>query len=247
MVDHAYTDERLAVLYDALNTGRADVEFYLPPIAAAEAVLDVGCGTGTLLHEARQAGHTGRLRGLDPAPAMLARARERTDIEWLPGDLRTAPQPPEFDLVVMTGHAFQELRTDDELRGTLAAVRAALRPGGRFAFETRNPAARAWERWTPEHAREITVGGETVRVTHEVGTPPGDGLVRFTETFTGADWEDRSTSVLRFTGEAELDRFLAEAGLRAVERFGDWDHGPVTPDSPELITVATVVKPAVGR
>ena len=52
----------------------------------------------------------------------------------------------EFDLVVMSGHAFQVLLGDDEIRSALAAVRAALVPGGRFAFETRNPPARTWER-----------------------------------------------------------------------------------------------------
>ncbi|KAA9153187.1 class I SAM-dependent methyltransferase [Amycolatopsis acidicola] len=244
MADHAFTDERLAAWYDALNSGRDDLEFYLPLVLSATAVLDVGCGTGTLLGEARQAGHEGRLCGLDPAAAMLAEARRHEGVEWVLGDLLSTPFRGEFDLVVMTGHAFQVLCTDEELRATLSAVRAALAPGGRFAFETRNPAARAWERWTPEYAREITVGGETVRMAHEAETPR-DGLVRFTTTYTGAGWEDRSTSVLRFTGEAELDRFLAEAGLRAVERYGDWGGGPVTADSPELITIATVVKPAV--
>jgi len=34
---------------------------------AAPSVLDVGCGTGAMLHEARQLGHVGRLCGLDPA------------------------------------------------------------------------------------------------------------------------------------------------------------------------------------
>ncbi|MFI1396091.1 hypothetical protein [Streptomyces sp. NPDC020681] len=36
----------------------------------------------------------------------------------------------------MTGHAFQVLVEDDELRTALAAVRSALTGEGRFAFET---------------------------------------------------------------------------------------------------------------
>lgn len=45
----------------------------------------------------------------------------------------------------MTGHAFQVLIEDDEIRASLTAIRSALARNGRFAFETRNPAARAWE------------------------------------------------------------------------------------------------------
>ena len=57
------------------NAGE-DYRFYLPLIMSAEGVLDVGCGTGALLHWARETGHTGRLVGLDPAEGMLDVARE---------------------------------------------------------------------------------------------------------------------------------------------------------------------------
>ena len=87
---------------------------------------------------------------------MLAQARKRPGIEWVLGEVGSVRWEGEFDLVVMTGHAFQVLLTDDEIRSALAAVRGALRPGGRFAFETRNPAARAWERWTPAYVGEAT-------------------------------------------------------------------------------------------
>ncbi len=85
-------------------------------IMEADAVLDVGCGTGALLHMAREAGHNGRLVGLDPAVGMLEQARRRSDVEWVLGDLAAVAFDREFDLAVMTGHAFQELITDDDVR-----------------------------------------------------------------------------------------------------------------------------------
>ena len=94
---NAYDDPYLARLYDHLNTWGTDNEFYLSLIRGARAVLDVGCGTGTLLHRARAEGHTGRLVGLDPAAAMLDRARVRTDIEWVHGDLTTVEWTGEFE------------------------------------------------------------------------------------------------------------------------------------------------------
>jgi len=83
MADHSFADSGLAALYDLFCEGRDDFGFYLPLVMSAEAALDVGCGTGALLRGAREAGHTGRLCGLDPAAGMLAPARRRSDIGWV--------------------------------------------------------------------------------------------------------------------------------------------------------------------
>ena len=122
MVDRFFSEVRLAALYDALCKGRPDFGFYLPLVMSAKSVLDVGCGTGALLHAAREAGHVGRLCGLDPAEGMLQQARGRSDIEWRVGRLGPVTWEHEFDLIVMTGHAFQVLVDDHELRSALAAM-----------------------------------------------------------------------------------------------------------------------------
>ena len=121
MVDHQFDDPGLAGLYDLLHPWdeRGDFGFYLPMVMSARAVLDVGCGTGALLIRARDAGHRGRLCGLDPARGMLGEARRRSDVEWILGDLDSVGWDHEFDLVVMTGHAFQVLVGDERLRAAL--------------------------------------------------------------------------------------------------------------------------------
>ncbi|AVH56721.1 MULTISPECIES: class I SAM-dependent DNA methyltransferase [Streptomyces] len=242
MADRSFTDPSLAALYDALNPWGPSDDFYLDLVMSARSVLDVGCGTGRLLERARVAGHEGRLCGLDPAAAILVQARRRgAAVEWVLGDLLSTWWEREFDLVVMTGHAFQVLVGDEELRSCLAAIRRALTDDGRFVFETLNPAVRAWERWTPDRVREVTdADGEVVRVWHEVETPVSRDRVTFTENFDHPRWErpQVSRSTLRFLGPDALDRFLTEAGLVVAERYGDWGRGPLTPTSPEIITVA---------
>ena len=240
--DHLFADDRLAALYDlfAVPGDRDDFAFYAPMIMAAPSVLDVGCGTGVMLHRAREAGHTGRLCGLDPAPGMLKQAQRRTDIEWVLGDLASVRWDREFDLAVMTGHAFQVLLTDDDVRTALAAVYAALTEGGRFAFETRNPPDRAWERWHGQSSGEVRdASGVLVRRQTEVDAVAGD-LVSFRHTFSSERWErpEVSTSTLRFLGGDALAGFLAAAGFQIEEQFGDWDRSPVTDTSPEIITIA---------
>jgi len=241
MADLLFADAELAALYDAMNPCRDDYDFYRPMVMAAHSVLDVGCGTGSMLHEARDAGHTGRLCGLDPAPGMLAQARRRDDVEWVLGDLSSVAWDAEFDLIVMTGHAFQVLLGDDELRDALASIHAALRPGGRFAFDTRNPSARAWETWETE-VRDAFDGshGERVRVSRKVTTPFNGQVVSFSHTFQSAVWAAPrvSNSTLRFFSKAELDAELARAGLAPDAQFGDWDKSPLSETSPEIITIA---------
>ncbi len=244
MVDRQFAEPRLAELYDQFHPwpAREDFRFYLPLVMSAGAVLDVGCGTGALLRRARDRGHTGRLCGLDPAPAMLAVARTScSDVEWVLGDLTSASWEREFDLIVMTGHAFQVLLRDDDIRSSLSSIRSALSAEGRFGFETRNPAFREWDRWTPGNAVQIEpVGGAAVRMAHQVDTPVTGDLVSFTTTFTSSDWDrpQRSRSTLRFLDAAALAVRLAEAGLAVEEQFGDWDRRPVADTAPEIITLA---------
>ncbi|WP_406173121.1 class I SAM-dependent DNA methyltransferase [Streptomyces sp. NBC_00996] len=241
MADRSFSDVSLAALYDALNPWGPSDDFYLDLVMSARSVLDVGCGTGRLLGRAREAGHQGRLCGLDPAAAMLVQARRRAAVEWVLGDLASARWERQFDLVVMTGHAFQVLIGDEELRSSLAAVREALTDDGRFVFETRNPAAHAWESWTPERVREVRdAHGDVVRVRHELETPVLGDRVTFTETFEHPGWERPrvSRSTLRFLGADELSGFLGDAGLAVHEQFGDWGRGPLSPTAPEIITVA---------
>lgn len=243
MVDRLFADSYLAGIYDEWHPRhvRHDYDFYLPLILAADAVLDVGCGTGTLLREARQVGHAGLLCGLDPAPAMLDRARVSADIEWWLGDLQSTGWTERFDLVVMTGHAFQTIIDDAELREFLASVRRALVPNGCFAFETRNPTARAWERWTPAYAVNVEgPDGQDVGITTEIVGPVDGGTITFTHTFSGehASLPMVSQSTLRFLDTGALRDLLGEAGLRIKHQFGDFDRRPLDPEGPEIITLA---------
>ncbi|SOD83986.1 trans-aconitate 2-methyltransferase [Streptomyces sp. Ag109_G2-15] len=244
MVDRVFSDVELAALYEKLNPWGPGDDFYLELVMAAERVLDIGCGTGRLLRAARAAGHRGRLTGIDPAAAMLVQARQaEPGIEWMLGDVTTHLWEGAFDLVVMTGHAFQELLGDEQVRATLRGAFRALADGGRFVFETRNPAARAWERWTPDRVYEFTDGdGEAVRVWYDADPDPVGDRLSFTETYAGARWERPQVcrGTLRFLDADALDGFLGGAGLAVAERYGDWRRGPMAPaSSPEIITVAT--------
>ncbi len=243
MPDRLFSEPSLAALYDLFSPSdrRGDFDFYISFVMSARAVLDVGCGTGALLHRARESGHRRRLCGLDPAAGMLEQARKRSDIEWILGDLASVPFDREFDFIVMTGHAFQVLVEDSELRVALAAIRSALTEEGRFGFETRNPLVREWERWNPARANEVVdATGAVVRMAREVQTPVEGDIVSFSHTFTSPKWDrpQISRSTLRFLDADRLSAFLSEAGLKIDEQYGDWDRQRLSDTSPEIITIA---------
>lgn len=239
--DAQYADPALVALYDRLNPEGEDAAFYRARIGAPpKRVIDLGCGTGTLALRLASDGHA--VTGLDPTAAMLAvaKARDGADrVSWVHGHARNLPAGDRFDAAVMTGHAFQCLLTDEAVADALGAVRARLEPGGRLLFDTRNPAARAWERWTLEASRRTVTDGDgrAVEVWHEVSAVAGD-TVLFRTTHRFADRDVVGASRLRFPSRPAVERALRDAGFDHLTWFGGWDGSPWTDASPEIVVAA---------
>ncbi len=158
MADAIFENRRLASIYDGLDSDRSDLDAYVALVDefSASSVLDIGCGTGTFA--CLLAGRGFRVIGVDPARASLdvARAKPGGDrVRWIFGDAMRLP-PLSVDLATMTGNVAQVFLTDDEWGATLRRVRAALAPGGRLIFETRNPDRQAWLDWTRERSHAHT-------------------------------------------------------------------------------------------
>lgn len=242
-----YSDQQAADLYEILNPWDASDQFYLDRVLAAGAVLDIGCGTGAVLRTAVDRGHRGPLVGLDPDPFALEVARRETKVDWRSGTAAAMESDAEFDLIIMGGNAFQCLVTDAEIDASLQAMRRALRADGRLVFDSRNPDARRWESWTPEHATDVTdADGSQLRVVHDlvdVIDEPGRTTVSFSESITTADGQllRRDHATLRFLTAQQIAATLSAAGFRVDEQHGDWAGAPVSRSAPSIITTATAV------
>ena len=100
--------------------------------AQAETLLDLGCGTGLELDEIFRLHPDIRVTGIDLAPGMLARLREKHSERKLTltvGDYLTVPLAPcAFDVAV----AFETLHhfPPETKLGLFRRIFAALRPGG---------------------------------------------------------------------------------------------------------------------
>ncbi len=238
MADQIFEHPRLTSIYDALDSDRSDLDDYVEMSRefGAKHILDLGCGTGVLALLLNDRGID--VIGVDPAAGSLDVARSKpgaSQIRWIHGDAAGLPDT-QVDLAVMTGNAAQAVVDQRDWAATLEGVRKALKPGGRFVFETRDPAYRAWLGWTEAQTRATT-------------TVPGIGAVERWVEVTDLSWPLvtfrwtyvfdcdgqvlTSDSTLRFRSRAEVETALAAHGY-GVEDVRD------APDRPgrEMIFVA---------
>jgi SAM-dependent methyltransferase len=238
--DLHYRDSRLAEVYDLDNPWAEDFEFYLTLTEAGPCrVLDLGCGTGTLCCALALRGH--KVTGVDPAAPMLAIARRKLyseKVEWIESRAQDYHSDRRFDLILMTGHAFQILLTDEEALAVLGVMREHLKEGGKVAFESRNPNldwARVWSTHGPVRY-ELPNGQlrETLEITGEVGE-----LISYQQQFEFPDLTLTSSSTLRFPSRTHIESLLARSGLAILDVFGDWDQSRFNEtESLEMIFIA---------
>src|SRR3546814_11250823 len=83
---------------------------------------------------------------------MIEVARRRPGgnrVTWIEADARDLRLGRRFDLVLLTGHAFQVFLSRDDQAAALRVIATPLNPRGRFVFDSRNPAAEAGLNWLP--------------------------------------------------------------------------------------------------
>lgn len=222
MPDPIFADRRLAEIYDPLDPDRSDLEVYAALVEAcgARSVLDIGCGTGTFALLLASKGFD--VVAVDPAAASLEVAGSKPGahrVRWLLGDATTLPTL-RVDLATMTGNVAQVFLTDDAWLATLHGVRSALRPGGRFVFEARDPSREAWRAWTNVEAHDRVDLPRVGTVEHwgEVTTVNGQLVTfRWTFHFERSGEIITSESTLRFRERDEIELSLRTAGFGLLD------------------------------
>lgn len=176
---------------------------------------------------------------VDPAGASLAVARAKPNaqrVQWVQGDVAALP-PLQVELATMTGNVAQVFVTDADWESTLRHTHGSLRPGGRLAFETRNPEKHGWLEWNRKDSftRADIAGFGRVQSWVEL-TDVSGALVSFRSTFV---FESdgcvlTSDSTLRFRHRDEVADTLTAAGL-VVDEVRD------APDRPgrEFVFIAS--------
>jgi len=144
-----------------------------------------------------------------------------------------------FDLIVMTGHAFQCLLCDADALAVLETMQHHLKEGGRVGFETRNPHIDWVDAWAGK-CRMLADGQitETIRITGKDGE-----LISFETSYRTPGETLTTNSTLRFPSREHIVELINRSGMAVRIVFGDWNAGCFEPSrSREMIFVAEIAR-----
>ncbi|MDX1395947.1 MAG: methyltransferase domain-containing protein [Gemmatimonadota bacterium] len=214
------------------DEAEAGVELFVEDGAPAEGarILDLACGAGRHLQRLRARGF--EATGMDLSAALLAEARKRPRVRGslVRGDMRALPfADGAFGGLVNFFTSFGYFTSRGEDLAVIDEVRRVLSPGAPFIMDYLN-APWVMERLEPETVSEIQ--GKRVRQVRWVEDGQVFKRIEIREGDAGPEvYHER----VRLYEPDDLERILAERGLRSEARFGGY-HGEHFGDgSPRLI------------
>ncbi len=245
-----------ADIYDAVHAELThDVDFYVAQAQASGGpVLELGCGTGRISLAIAEAGVD--VVGIDISPRMVETARAKAERRGLsercifqPGDMAALRLADRFPLIVMPFRSFQSMLTAEEQRQALTLAHAHLQPGGLLVMDTFNPDVKALANddlaAVPYHLRDVErAGGGTLIIWAQNGWNPveqvNDVRIIIDEVDDAGVVERRIIRDFeqRYTFRYEMEHLLELCGFDVEAVYGDFDGGPVTEDSGDLVWVA---------
>ena len=227
---HMTWDEEMADQYQQWSaTMTADIAFYVDLALRSEGPLvELAVGSGRVAIPVAAA--TGRpVIGVDTSPAMLSLAREAAADAGVSLDLRHADMR-DFSLEEPAGliycpfRSLLHLPTWSDRRRVFERVAGSLRPGGRFAWNAFAFDHRVADRFDGRHIDEP--------VPHSVHYDVPENRVDIVLDAGGA-------SSLWWATKNEWLGLIDVAGLTVESLHGDFEHGPLTPESGEYVFVTT--------
>ena len=217
-----------APVYDAWAADMTeDVAHYVALAGEADGpIVELMVGTGRVAIEVVRA--TGKpVLGIDSSPAMLEIARRRAEglpLELRLGDVRDLELEEPAALIYVPFRSLLHLHGWQEKRAVFGRVAAALRPGGRFAFNA----------FAFSHTIAARLDGATQDqhgVVHSLHYVPADNRIEIRR-------DDGETIRLWWATKEEWDGLVEVAGLEVEALYGWFDRRPFDDESLEFVYVA---------
>ncbi|HEY2371755.1 MAG TPA: class I SAM-dependent methyltransferase [Gaiellaceae bacterium] len=203
-----------------------DVGYYVELAREADGpIVELAVGSGRVALAVVEA--TGKpVLGIDSSPAMLEIARERAmglPLELRLGDMRDFTLEEPAALIYVPFRSLLHLQGWHDKRLAFECVARALRPGGRFAFNS----------FAFDHGIAAALEGTTQNqngVVHSLHYAPADNRIDIVR-------DDGAKLSLWWATRSEWEGLVDVAELELEAQYGWFDKRPLTDDSPELIFV----------
>jgi SAM-dependent methyltransferase len=220
-----------------------DIAFYVDLAREAEGpIVELAAGTGRVaIPVARETGR--KVIGIDLSPAMLALARERADaaavdLELRHGDMRDLELDEPAGLIYSPARSLLHLPNWQDRRRVFERVAAALKPGGRFAWNAFVFDPMIAARFVTDGVRQHA---ENSRIWERAEYDPTDSRIDLT-VWVGQPGEAERKLSLWWVNRSEWEGLIEVAGLEVESLYGDFDRRPLGKEDREFIWVAR--KPA---
>jgi SAM-dependent methyltransferase len=217
--------EAFAAIYDRWSADMTeDVPFYVELAKEADGpVVELAVGSARVAAEVARATGT-RVIGIDSSPAMLAQARAAAGdaLDLRLQDMRDFELEQPAALIYCPFRSLLHLPTWTDRRRVFERVAAALRPGGRFA----------WNVFAFDHAIAARLDGKRQEepVPHTLGYAVGDNRVDIT-------LEGGASISLWWGTKNEWLGLIDVAGLEVDALYGGFQREPFTDESREYVWV----------
>jgi SAM-dependent methyltransferase len=261
--DRQDADAFYAQAYDAaVPDWPGEMDFYRELASAAkrrgETVLELACGTGRVA--IRLARDGADVVGLELSAEMITVARQKSaelgNMRWFLGDMRSFHLGEAFELVLIPGHAFQNLNTSQEQVACLECIKQHLNPGGMLVvhLDHMNLENVGWLGALCGEKRGVFEAAERFQHPH-TGRPTRASQAWSYEPATQTAvvqtvWEELDTNgqvvgrverspirlhcVFRF----EMEHLLARVGFEITAIYGDFLRQELQDTSPSMVWVA---------
>jgi SAM-dependent methyltransferase len=205
----------------------------LSRLAGDGTALELGVGTGRVAIPLAQRGV--RVHGVDSSAGMLAQLRAKPGADAVTtsiGDFSRLDLPGRFDVVYAATGTFFELPTQQAQLDCFIASAAKLTEHGRFVIDGLLPDAVAGEQ--PVRTRETADGTPMLHMRrfHSATQELISHYVVFSQ-----GGPDVVRVRFRYAWPGELDLMARIAGLRLVERLGNWRGARFGPGSRQHVSI----------
>jgi SAM-dependent methyltransferase len=199
-------------------------------------LLDIPCGNGRHSLELSNRGY--RMTGVDISEEFIQEARgvpgaAGKEVDWVLTDMRDIKWESQFDGAFCWGNSFGYLKFGD-MEVFLAALSNALKPRGRFVFDT----GMAAEAILPNMKEQEWSRIDNIIMAEENRYHAGESCLETNYTFIQNGKVETRRSFHWVYTVAEIKRMLEQAGFITLETYSSLDRQPFGLGSQYLIIVA---------